>query len=395
MRIDFSPAELSGDSLAGAIAVTMMHRYCCMGTACLAAEFAGLRSQVLAWQSFARRQRARMHRARAETRSFTSVHHMSRLPLQPDPSARPPIVVVGIEQEWAARSLETVLGPRGFAVVRAYSGRQTLDFAEVAAPDAVLIDSRLPDMDGVDVCRVLRDEQRVGRQVPIIVTTSGPAPREFLRAAYEAGAWSVWEQPLDGELMLLRLQTWVDAKRVLDDTERSSLVDMESGLYSFLGLTRRAREVMAEAARSSAPVACIALAPMASRAASLADELPVPARVATDVGRLLAGEARASDVIGRMGASEFAILAPMTERAGALELVERLRDRVASMPVQSDDGRYSRIMLRAGLATLTPQALEQRDGANLLGRAAAALRFAQSSRAANVRSYDEVPPTFV
>ena len=387
--------QLSGNGSIGTTTVTIMHRYCCMRTACLWEARAGLCSQLLVRQELARCARPRMHRARVHTESFTSVHHMSRLPLQPDPSGRPPIVVVGIEQEWAARSLETVLGPRGFAVVRAYSGRQTLDLAEVAAPDAVLIDSRLPDMDGVDVCRILRDEQRVGRQVPVIVTTSGPAPRDFLRAAYEAGAWSVWEQPLDGELMLLRLQTWVDAKRVLDDTERSSLVDSESGLYSFRGLTRRAREVMAESVRRNTPVACIALAPMASRTASMAEELPVPARVATDVGRLLAGEARGSDVIGRMGASEFAILAPMTERAGALEMVERLRDRVASMPVRADEGRHSRIMLRAGLATLAPAALEQRDGANLLARAAAALRFAQSSRASAVRSYDEVPSTFV
>ncbi len=320
---------------------------------------------------------------------------MPRFFTAPDSANRPPIVVVGMEQEWAARSLETVLGPRGFAVVRAYSGRQTLDLAEVAGPDAVLIDSRLPDMDGVDVCRALRDEQRLGRQVPVIITTSGPAPRDFLRAAYEAGAWSVWEQPVDGELLLMRLQTWVDAKRVVDDAERLSLVDVESGLYTFRGLNHRAREVLADAVRRRTPVSCIALAPMSARTTSLVEELPVATRIANDVGRLLAEEARGSDVVGRIGASEFAILAPMTERAGAVELVERLRDRVAAMPVLSGEGRQARITLRAGLATLTQPALELRDGADLLGRAAAALRYAQSSRATDVRSYDEVPSTFV
>ena len=321
---------------------------------------------------------------------------MSRPTPAADVTSRPPIVVVGVEQEWGARSLETVLGPRGFAVVRAYSGRQTLDLAEVAAPDVVLIDSRLPDMDGVDVCRALRDERRVGAHVPVVITTSGPAPRDFLREAYLAGAWSVWEQPLDGELLLLRLQTWVDAKRVVDDAERVSLIDLESGLYTYRGLSRRAREVLADAARRQTPVSCIAIAPMVARGSQPSSgEQPVPTSVATDIGRVVVSVARGSDVVGRMGSAEFAIVAPMTEMRGAVELVERLRDKVATMPPLIAGGRSARVALRAGLATIGTTSFDVRDGNDLLVRASTALRYAQSSRASEVRTFDEVPSTFV
>ena len=321
---------------------------------------------------------------------------MSRPTSPADLTARPPIVVVGVEQEWAARSLETVLGPRGFAVVRAYSGRQTLDLAEVAAPDVVLIDSRLPDMDGVEVCQILREERRVGPHVPIVITTSGPAPREFLRLAYQAGAWSVWEQPIDGELLLLRLRTWVEAKRVVDDAERVSLVDIESGLYTYRGLSRRARELLADAARRKTPVSCIAIGPMVTRAnQSASSELPVPARLAVDIGRVVASVARGSDVVGRMGSSDFAILAPMTEMHGAAELVERLRDRVAAMPPLVADGKSSRIALRAGMVTIGDASVDLRDASDILVRAATALRYAQSSRAIGVSTFDDVPSTFV
>lgn len=310
-------------------------------------------------------------------------------------TAPPPIVVVGIEQEWAARSLETVLGPRGFAVVRAYSGRQTLDLAEVASPDVVLIDSRLPDMDGVEVCRALRDERRIGRHIPVVITTSGPVPRDFLRAAYLAGAWSVWEQPIDGELLLLRLQTWVDAKRVVDAAERASLIDLDSGLYTYRGLSHRAREVLADATRRHTPVTCIAIGPMVSRVHPTTDEFPVPAHLANDIGRILSGVARGSDVVGRMGSSEFAIVAPMTEVSGAVELVERLRDRVAAMPPLIADGKSSRVALRAGLACVAKENIGVSDGSDLLVRASTALRYAQSSRGNDVRLFEEVPLTFV
>ena len=328
--------------------------------------------------------------------SYTAIRSMSRAPDSSDTAVRPPIVVIGVEQEWAARSLETVLGPRGFAVVRAYSGRQTIDLAEVASADVVLIDSRLPDMDGIDVCRALRADDRVGRQVPIVLMTSGPAPREFLRRAYVAGAWSVWEQPIDGELLLLRLQTWVDSKRVVDDAERLSFVDMESGLYTYRGLSRRVREILSDAVRRHTPVSCIAIAPSASsRGAAQRDDMPVPARVAAQVGQLLADVVRGSDVVGHIGGSEFAILAPMTEFAGAVELVERLRDRVAALPPLVTDGRSSRISLRAGLATVDETGLALGDGADLLVRASTALRYAQSSRALDLRRFEEVPATFV
>jgi PleD family two-component response regulator len=312
-----------------------------------------------------------------------------------NPHARPPIVVVGVEQEWAARALESVLGPHGFAVVRAYSGRQTLDLCEVAAPDVILLDSRLSDIDGVDACRRLRAEGRVGMHVPIVLMTSGPAPREFIRSAYQAGAWSVWEQPIDGELLLLRLETWVGAKRVADEAERLSLIDVASGLYTYLGLSRRAGEVMADAARRKTPVACVAFGSVLLAPAMLSEEQTVSARLASDIGRLIATVARGSDVIGRVGATEFTIIAPMTEAGGAIELVERVRDRVAELPGVIADGRALRVNVRAGFATVADVSVIEHDGRDLLARAATALRFAQAKRSADVRSIDEVPFTFV
>ncbi len=206
----------------------------------------------------------------------------------------------------------------------------------------------------------------------------------------------MWEQPIDGELLLLRLRTWVEAKRVVDDAERVSLVDIESGLYTYRGLSRRARELLADAARRKTPVSCIAIGPMVTRAnQSTGSELPVPARLAADIGRVVASVARGSDVVGRMGSSEFAILAPMTEMPGAAELVERLRDRVAAMPPLVADGKSSRIALRAGMVTIGDATADLRDASDILVRAATALRYAQSSRAIGVSTFDDVPSTFV
>ena len=39
----------------------------------------------------------------------------------------PPLVLIASDQEWSGRSLETIIGPRGYAVVRAHNGQQVLE----------------------------------------------------------------------------------------------------------------------------------------------------------------------------------------------------------------------------------------------------------------------------
>lgn len=310
-------------------------------------------------------------------------------------SLRPPLLVLGVEQEWAARSLETVLGPHGFAFVRGRSGRQTLELALSVNPDVVLIDSRLSDVDGVEVCRRLRETGQLGAHVPIVLMTSAAAPREFLRDAYLAGAWSVWEQPLDGELLILRLRTWIEAKRAVDTAERTRHLDAEHGMYTYRGLQHRVRELVADAARRQTPVACIAVGALGTAGQGAGMERPVSAAAATDVARAVAELARASDVVGQVGEGEFAILAPMTGSDGAATIVERLRDRVATLPVYLEEGEPVRVFLRAGIATIDAPDAANQDGADLLQRAATALRFAHAARSADVPTFADVPVTFV
>jgi two-component system, OmpR family, response regulator VicR len=72
-----------------------------------------------------------------------------------------------------ARGLEYGLTAEGFHVVVAADGRSALELArgakEKPAPHLVLLDIRLPDMSGFDVCRILREE---GRALPILMLTA-------------------------------------------------------------------------------------------------------------------------------------------------------------------------------------------------------------------------------
>ena len=75
-----------------------------------------------------------------------------------------------VEDEHAvARGLEYGLTNEGFDVLRAETGQQALDLARRRDPHLILLDIRLPDISGFDVCRQLRGE---GMRQPILMLTA-------------------------------------------------------------------------------------------------------------------------------------------------------------------------------------------------------------------------------
>ena len=308
--------------------------------------------------------------------------------IEPDRPARPPLVLIANDQEWSARSLETILGPRGYAVLRAYNGRQALAMARSIQPDAVILDVRLPDADGFEICRALYADHHLVAGTPVLMTTSDPVNRAQQLTAFSAGAWDFMIQPLDGDVLLLKLDTYVRAKREADALRQDGLLDPATGVYNSRGLVRRAREIGAEALRQRHALACIAFVPETSRA----DDEGVE-RVAEHLGVLIGRTARMSDAIGRLGATEFAIVAPSTESAGAVRLAERVQQALAATPLE--EAERPLLNVRAGYCAVADFAASPVDAVEMLVRAASALR--QSSPGgppAMIQAFDESSTRF-
>lgn len=293
--------------------------------------------------------------------------------VRPD-ATKPPLVLIANDQEWSTRSLETILAPEGYAVLRAYTGAQALERARTAQPDLVIVDAQLPDIPGIEVCRALRDDPRFNATIPLIVTTAGPSGRSQRLEAYRNGAWEFLGQPLDGESLLLKLHTYLQAKQTVDGLRDQSLLDPESGLYNMRGLTHRAREIGSEAFRRHHPLACVVFAsdPVLSEAEGPEASEERTRALAAAIGTLVRKQGRVSDAIGRLGPQEFAVIAPATNTDGALRLVERMRQVIESTPFAPDGGPSVR--LRAGYSAVPDFAEAALDPVELLLRATTALR---------------------
>ena len=309
---------------------------------------------------------------------------------QRDKAPGSPLVLIANDQEWSARSLESILGPNGYSVVRAYTGQQALERARTSQPDLIILDAQMPDMHGFEVCRALRSDPRFSATTPIVITTSGPSGRTQRLEAYQAGAWEFLGQPLDGESLLLKLGTFLQSKREVDSLREESLLDQGTGLYNMRGLSRRAKEIGSEAFRRRDPLACVVFSPDAEPAA---DDVPEAEeqRMSDQLGLLFRQAGRASDAIGRLGPTEFAVIAPATGPEAALRLVRRLGGAVESSPIPIRGGERS-VRVRAGYCAVADFAESSVDAVELLLRATTALRdLKREGDGERVRAFEQVP----
>ncbi|HET6580236.1 MAG TPA: response regulator [Gemmatimonadales bacterium] len=305
--------------------------------------------------------------------------------------AAAPLVLIANDQEWSARSLESILGPSGYAVVRAYTGQQALERARASQPDLIILDAQMPDMHGFDVCRALRDDARFSATTPIVITTSGPSGRTQRLEAYRAGAWEFLGQPLDGEALLLKLGTFLQSKQQVDVLREENLLDSDTGLYNMRGLARRAREIGSDAVRRREALACVVFGPETDPEADHEAPDEELLRLSDQVGAVFRQVGRGSDAIGRLGPAEFAVIAPATGPEGAVRLVDRLGRAVEATRIPVRGGERS-VRVRAGYCAVSDFAESSVDAAELLLRATTALRdLKRGGDGERIRAFEQVP----
>jgi PleD family two-component response regulator len=279
-----------------------------------------------------------------------------------EPTSQPFAVLVAIPDDLRPAALDGILPASGYAVIHAGTGDEAVELACLSRPDAVIVGAHHADMTGVDVCRRICGDPRFPATTPVFLLTSDSS-RGTRVAAYRAGVWDVWTGPLDEEILPLKLRTFVRARMVGERLRSGCLVDGETGLYTYDGLVLRARELGAMAARCGEPLACIALSPVRDL------ELGGPGAFGYAAIEQVAGTCRRvlrrSDVIGRVSATEFGVIAPATHMAGAAMLAGRIGDRVSA---------GTGTAVRAAYCAVANYAESQQTCIELLGEALYALR---------------------
>jgi formate hydrogenlyase transcriptional activator len=158
------------------------------------------------------------------------------------------ILIVGDDRS-ARETLSALMEAEGYAVRCAPSGQTALMLAREAPPELILLDLRLPDIEGVEVCRRLKAEAGT-RAIPVIFLSALEDATDRGNG-FTAGGADYISKPFHAEEVLARVRTHVTLYRLQSDLERRVAVQT-TALGENIEAMRRSEKALGERLRFEA-----------------------------------------------------------------------------------------------------------------------------------------------
>src|SRR3712207_3420081 len=124
--------------------------------------------------------------------------------------------------------LETKLAAEYFHVVSALNGPDAIAICEQGLCDIVLLDVMMPEMDGFEVCRRLKNSPMTAH-IPVVMVTALDQPSDRVRGL-DAGADDFLTKPVDDAALLARVRSLVRLKAVTDELRTRAMTSRDYGI---------------------------------------------------------------------------------------------------------------------------------------------------------------------
>jgi len=136
------------------------------------------------------------------------------LPTRPAESCK---VLVVDDDDRIVDVLSAILARDGYQILTAGDGRGALDLISRERPDVVVLDVILPDLDGIEVCRLIKQNPKT-HFLPVILVT-GWAARTRQRDGLASGADDFLNKPIDPFELTARVRSLLRTKQLYDEVE--------------------------------------------------------------------------------------------------------------------------------------------------------------------------------
>jgi diguanylate cyclase (GGDEF)-like protein len=269
-----------------------------------------------------------------------------------------------------------------YRVLVATNGEQALEILSGEdLPDLVLLDVKIPDIDGFEVCRRIKSDLRTSSISVIFVTALDSTGHE--EAGFALGAVDYVSKPFHPVLVRARVRTHMRLKQKTDLLEKlamlDGLTDMPNRRYMQEQLERECRRC----SREHLPVSLVFM--------DIDDFKPFNDNYGHGAGddclrrvarALESAVRRPGDVVARYGGEEFVAILPSTDGPGAFDVAEQFRTSVQTLSIPHEHSTAAPVVtLSLGVATAQTDSSDAApcDPAQLLKRADEALYQAKEA----------------
>jgi len=227
---------------------------------------------------------------------------------------------------------KTRLAHEGHEILCASGGKDGLDMAGRHNPDLILLDVDMPDLNGFDVCRRLKEDAATC-SIPVIFL-SGSGGIDDRVKGLDLGAVDFVTKPFDAFELRARVRAALRTKHLQDLLIEHARIDPLTGLPNRRALDERLQQEWARLLRHGGHLSVI-MADL-DNFKRVNDRFGHPAgdEVLCQVARLLADGCRESDTPARYGGEEFVVVAPETTAQAATVFADRLRTSICARPLE-------------------------------------------------------------
>lgn len=250
-----------------------------------------------------------------------------------------------------------------FRIKVANNGEKALSLAGGEhQPDLILLDIQMPNMDGYEVCRRLKEDARTS-EIPIIFVTARDAASDEEKG-FLLGAVDYISRPFYPAIVRARVRTHLNLKRKTDLLEEISMRDGLTGSPNRRYFDDLFGKELLRAQREKQVLSVIMMDIDRFKDfndnyghGSGDDALRKVAKVLSE------GVERPGDVVARYGGEEFVALLPRTDATGAAALAERFRASVEALAVPHEYSSVASVVtLSLGVATACGEERKAPDG---------------------------------
>ncbi len=270
--------------------------------------------------------------------------------------------------------LNTYLTAEGYDVVSAADGKSALQIARASQPDVILLDVMMPELNGFEVCKILKKDHKT-KFIPVIMVTALNEEEDKIKGM-DSGAHDYLSKPFNKRDLLARVraalrvvvlheelqQKVIELQKAKEELRQLSITDGLTGLYNYRHFKEQLQQELNRAIRHDLSVSLIMLDIDHFKHYNDKNGHPAGDELLKNLARIFRDNVRNIDLAARYGGEEFSLVLIETNKGAAKIVAEKMRKLIEHQKFECGEKQpLGKVTISTGVATFPEDGKEFDD----------------------------------